>query len=78
MAIEQDAAKDLSLSDENAAMVAGGKKLKKQAHRSAPKAAAKTYPVGYINVPAATSTAPVDDSGTTASSADCDDNPSAC
>jgi len=71
MGIEQDAAKDLSLSDDDAEMVAGGKKAKKTAatHKTAP----KTYSVGYVNVPASTTSAPADDSGTTAWTDDCDD-----
>jgi hypothetical protein len=70
MGIEQDAAKDLSLSDSDADMVAGGKKTKKTAHKAS---APKTYAVGYINQPASTSSAPTDDSGTTAWTDDCDD-----
>jgi hypothetical protein len=68
MSIEQEAAKDLSLGESEAEQVAGGKKAKKAAH----KAAGKTYPVGYVNIPANTS-APVDDSGTTAWGDDCVD-----
>ena len=70
MGIEQDAAKDLSLTEDDAEMVAGGKKTKKTA---AHKAGAKTYPVGFVNVPASASTAPADSSGTTAWTDDCDD-----
>jgi hypothetical protein len=70
MGIEQDAAKDLSLTEDDAEMVAGGKKTKKPA---AHKTAAKTYAVGYVNAPASASTAPPDSSGTTAWTDDCDD-----
>ena len=70
MGIEQDAAKDLSLSDDDAEQIAGGKKTKKTAHKSSKP---KTYSVGYVNVPASTSSAPADDSGTTAWTDDCDD-----
>ena len=68
MGIEEDAARDLSLSDDDAEMVAGGKKAKK----NAPKAA-KTYSVGYVNVQGSGGSAPADDSGTTAWTDDCDD-----
>jgi len=70
MSIEHEAAKDLSLTESEAEQVAGGKKAKKAAHKATP--AAKTYSVGYVNVPANTS-APVDDSGTTAWADDCAD-----
>lgn len=70
MSIEQDAAKDLSVSDAEAENVTGGKK------KAAPKAtkhAAKTYPVGYVNVQPTPGTT-VDSSGTTAWGDDCDDS----
>ena len=69
MSIEHEAAKDLSLGESEAEQVAGGKKAKKAAHKAP---AAKTYAVGYVNIPANTS-APVDDSGTTAWGDDCVD-----
>jgi hypothetical protein len=69
MGIEQDAAKDLSLSDDDAENVAGGKKTKKTAH----KAAAKTYSVGYVNVPGSNTSGSTDSSGTTAWGDDCED-----
>ena len=72
MGIEQDASKDLSLTDEEAETVAGGKKTKKAVHKKTAHVA-KTYAVGYVNMPAATGSAPVDDSGTTAWGDDCDD-----
>jgi len=68
MGIEQEAERDLSLSDADAENVVGGKKAKK----TAAKHTAKTYKVGYVNVPASTTGAP-DDSGTTAWTDDCDD-----
>jgi hypothetical protein len=71
MSIEHEAAKDLSLGESEAEQVSGGKKTKKAAHKAAP--AAKTYPVGYINVSTSSSSAPVDDSGTTAWTDDCVD-----
>jgi hypothetical protein len=69
MGIEQDAAQDLSLTEEGAENVVGGKKTKKPA---AAKAGAKTYPVGYVNVQASGTSTP-DSSGTTAWTDDCDD-----
>jgi hypothetical protein len=69
MGIEQEAERDLSLTDADAENVAGGKRAKKTAAKHA---AAKTNPVGYVNVPPSTTAAP-DDSGTTAWTDDCDD-----
>ena len=77
MGIEQEAEKDLALSEDDAENVVGGKKTKKTAAKTAPHA--KTYSVGYVNVQA-TPSGSVDDSGTTAWGDDCDDpsvNPSA-
>jgi hypothetical protein len=69
MGIEQDAERDLSLTDEDAESVAGGKKAKKTAVKHT---APRSSPVTYVNVPASTTAAP-DDSGTTAWTDDCDD-----
>ena len=51
MSIEQEAGKDLALGSEEAENVLGGKKVMKVVDKTL-KPAAKTYPVGYINVPA--------------------------
>jgi hypothetical protein len=69
MGIEQEAERDLSLTDADAEIVAGGKRVKKTAAKHV---AATANPVGYVNVPASTTAAP-DDSGTIAWSDDCDD-----
>ena len=51
MGIEKDAERDLSLTDEDAESVAGGKKSKKAAAKHA---AAKTYPVAVVGTPVVT------------------------
>jgi hypothetical protein len=72
MSIENEADKDLALSETDAENVAGGRMVsKKTAKHKAPTHKAKTYPVTYINANAPIG--PVDDSGTTAWSDDCDD-----